>query len=51
MKIRIEGLLNELEATITELHRSFVINSVSRSYKNRNSNYHRVYLDVEMRKE
>ena len=51
MKIRVEGLLDELDAAIEELRQSFIVRSVSRPYKNRNSDYHRVYLDVEIREE
>lgn len=51
LKIRITGLPDELDTAIEELRRSFTIRNISRPYKNRNSDYHRVYLDVEIRKE
>lgn len=51
MKVRIEGLINELDLAVEKLRHNFIIRNVSKPYKNRNSDYYRVYLDVEMRKE
>ncbi len=51
MKIRIEGLKSELNVAVEKLNQNFIIHSTSKPYKNRKSDYHRVYLDVEIRKE
>lgn len=48
MKIRIEGLPSELDAAVDRLRQVFFVQSVSRPYKNRNSEKCRVYVDAEM---
>lgn len=47
MRIRIEGTLRELDAATEQLHQIFHIVSVSKPYKNRNSELHRVYVEIE----
>lgn len=48
MKIRIEGTVPELDAAVARLRREFFIQSVSRPYKNRNSELCRVYVEAEL---
>lgn len=48
MKIRIEGTAPELDAAVDRLRREFFIQSVSRPYRNRNSELSRVYVEAEL---
>jgi len=50
MKIRIEGTLPELEAAELQLRKAFAVRSVSKAYKNRNSELYRVYIEVDLKK-
>ena len=47
VKIRVEGLPAEVEAATEKLKKIYHILSESKQYKNRNSEYIRVYLDIE----
>lgn len=47
MKIRIEGTLQEIDAAAEKLRLIFRVGNVSKPYKNRNSDLHRVYIEVE----
>lgn len=47
MKIRLEGTLPELADAVDQLRRVFEVQSVSRPYKNRNSDLSRVYVEAE----
>lgn len=47
MKIRLEGTLQEIDAAAKQLRLIFRVGSVSKPYKNRNSDLHRVYIEVE----
>ena len=47
VKIRLEGKIDEIEKTVRTMRKSFSILSQSEPYKNRNSVYYRVYLDIE----
>lgn len=47
IKIRLEGLPDEVQATLDTMRELYVIHSVSKPYANRNSNYVRVYLEIE----
>lgn len=47
MKIRLEGTLQELDAAAEKLRLIFRVVSVSKPYKNRNSDLRRVYIEVE----
>ena len=51
VKIRLEGKIDEIEKTVRTLGKSFSILSQSKPYKNRNSVYYRVYLDIEEREQ
>ena len=46
MKIRIEGTEKQLEDAVVELRKVFIIRSVSKTYRNRNDDKSRVYLDT-----
>lgn len=48
MKIRIEGTAPELDAAVARLRREFFVQSVSRPYKNRNSELSRVYVEADL---
>lgn len=50
VKIRLEGLPDELKAAIENLRKQFYILSQSDFYPNKNSVYYRVYLDVTEKK-
>lgn len=47
MKIRLEGTLQEIDAAAKQLRLIFRVVSISKPYKNRNSDLHRVYIEVE----
>jgi len=47
MRIRIEGRLDETDVAIKKIRGSFIVYNVSRPYKNRGTDYYRIYLDVE----
>ena len=47
MKIRLEGTVEEIDAAAEKLRQIFRVESVSKPYKNRNSDLHRVYIDAE----
>jgi hypothetical protein len=49
VKVRIEGTNKDIERALTEFHKAHNILSVSRPYKNRNSVYYRVYIDIELK--
>lgn len=46
MRIRIEGELRELDAAVDQLRRLFEIVTISKPYKNRNSELFRVYIET-----
>ena len=46
MKIRVEGTLRELDEATDKLRSIYHIVSKSEPYKNRNSELHRIYLEV-----
>ncbi len=51
VKIRLEGVLEEVEKAVPKLQKSFRILNVTDPYQNRNqSKYVRVYVDVELKK-
>lgn len=47
VKIRLEGLPDEVENLLVKVRKDFNILQESNQYPNRNSKYIRVYLDVE----
>jgi Protein of unknown function (DUF3970) len=51
VKIRLQGLPEEVERLVESLKDHYRILYESSQYKNRNSEYVRVYLDVEIERE
>lgn len=50
IKIRVHGVLEEVEATVERMREQFVILSESEPHKDRGrSEYYRVYLDCELK--
>lgn len=47
MRIRLEGTLQEIDAAAEKLRLIFRVGSLSKPYKNRNSDLHRVYMEME----
>ncbi len=47
MKIRIEATKEEIENTISKLNTIFIVKSISKLYKNRNSNEYRIYIEID----
>lgn len=47
LKIRVEGLPDEVEKYIKKFKENNEVLQVSKPYKNRNSKYIRVYLEIE----
>jgi len=47
VKVRLQGLPDEVEEILKQLREQFRILEESNQYDNRNSEYVRVYLDVE----
>ena len=50
LKIRIEGLPQEVKTAAIELRKVYDVLSASKEYPNRNSEYVRVYVDIELKK-
>ena len=51
IKIRANGILEEVEATVERMREQFIILSEREPYKDRGkSEYYRVYLDCELKK-
>jgi hypothetical protein len=49
IKIRLQGLPAEVADAVKKIEETFVIHEKSGEYKNRNSDYVRVYLDVDVK--
>lgn len=47
LKVRLQGTAEEVQKGVEELEKYFRVLEVSRPYKNRNSEYYRVYMDIE----
>lgn len=51
IKIRLEGLLEEINKALPNIEKTFRVLNVTDPYQNRNnSKYVRVYIDVELKK-
>ena len=51
LKIRLEGLPEEVEAATLKLHEVYDVLSISKPYPNRNSKMIRIYVDMELKKD
>lgn len=49
IKIRLRGTLEEIEGMTKDLSNHYKIINESKRYRDRNSDYYRVYLDAEMK--
>lgn len=47
IKIRVEGVPAEVNNTLVRIRKAFRVLSESRPYQNRNSEYVRVYVEIE----
>lgn len=47
VKIRLQGLPEDVEKALESLKNTFVIHSISEPYKNRDGEYVRIYIDAE----
>ena len=48
MKIRLEGTMDELNEAVRRVRETVFVQSVSKPYKNRNSDHYRIYVDAEL---
>ncbi len=51
VKIRVQGTSEETKEAIEILKNSFEILQISNEYKNRNSEYVRIYVDITIKKD
>lgn len=49
IKVRLTGELDELKKSIEEMKKCFDIKMVSEPYANKNSDYHRIYLECKVK--
>ena len=48
IKIRLQGKKEDIEKSIPKIAKNFIILSESEYYKNRNSEFYRLYLELEV---
>ena len=48
VKIRLEGTMDELNEAVRRVREAVFVQSVSKPYKNRNSDRYRIYVDAEL---
>lgn len=51
VKVRIQGLPHEVKSAVAKLDKVFTVHEVSSPYPNRGSEYVRVYVDAEPKKD
>ena len=49
IKLKLTGYIKDIEGMIAIIEKDFIITSKSKPVKNRNSDFHRMYITVEFR--